>query len=98
MNREIITLGGQKKQETSIRRKLKRKINQQRCKAGIPAIRKNRVTTPLQDSPISVLFIDNTKGGKLAKIFREEEQRLGNRDEWNGFVKATALHKPMGGW
>ena len=62
LKREIITLGGQKKQETSIRRKLKRKMNQQRGKAGIPATRKNRVTTLLQDSPISVLFIDNTKG------------------------------------
>ena len=70
MNRELITLGGKRKQETSMRRKLKRKMNQQRGKAGIPATRKVRVTTPLQESPISVLFIDNTKGGKLAKIFR----------------------------
>ena len=69
LNRELITLGGKKKQETSIRRTLKRKMNQLRGKAGIPAIRKENVITPLQESPISVLFIDNTKGGKLAKIF-----------------------------
>ena len=30
LNREIITLGGKKKQETSIRRKLKKKMNQKR--------------------------------------------------------------------
>ena len=41
------------------------------------------MTTPLQDSPISVLFIDNTKGGKLAKIFREEERRLGTTTGYN---------------
>ena len=83
LNRELITLRGKKKQETSIRRKLKRKMNQQRGKAGIPAIRKDRVITPLQESPISVLFIDNTKGGNLAKIFREEERRLGNMTGYN---------------
>ena len=38
LNRELITLGGKKKQETLIRRTLKRKMNQQRGKAGIPAI------------------------------------------------------------
>ena len=59
-NREIVTLGGLKKQEAALRRKLKRKMNQQRGMAGFPAARKDRVTTPLQDSPISVIFINNT--------------------------------------
>ena len=83
LNREIVTLGGKKKQETAERRKLKRKMNLQRGMAGIPAIRKSKSTTPLQDSPISVLFIDNTKGGNLAKIFRQEEKRLGNMTGYN---------------
>ena len=56
--------------------KLKRKMNQQRGQAGFPA-------TPLQDSPISVIFVDNTKGGRLAKMFREEETRLGNMTGYN---------------
>ena len=53
-------------------------MNQQRGMSGIPATRKSMSTTPLQDSIISVLFIDNTKGGVLDKMFREEEKRLGN--------------------
>ena len=34
-------------------------------------------------SPISVIFIDNTRGGRLAKVFREEERRLGNVTGYN---------------
>ena len=76
-------MGAQKKQETAERRKLKRKMNQQRGMAGIPAIRKSSSTSPLQNSPISVIFIDNTKGGNLAKLFRQEERRLGNITGYN---------------
>ena len=42
INREIVTLGGIKKQETAMRRKMKRKMNQQRGQAGFPAIRKEK--------------------------------------------------------
>ena len=83
LNREIVTLGGQKKQETAMIRKFKRKMNQQRGQAGFPASRKANSLRPLQDNPISVVFVDNTKGGKLAKIFKEEEKRLGNMTGYN---------------
>ena len=59
------------------------------------------MTTQLQDSPISVLFIDNTKGGRLAKVFREEERSLGNMTGYNfrvAEVAGMAQHKPMEGW
>ena len=77
LNREIVTLGGLKKQETAMKRKCKRKMNQLRGKAGFPASRKADNIKPLQDTPVSVVFVDNTKGGKLAKILKEEEKRLG---------------------
>ena len=69
-NREVLTLGGAKKQETNLKRKMKRRVNKLRGKAGFPAQRKKADTT-LKDSPISVMFVDNTKGGLLAKKFRE---------------------------
>ena len=76
LNREILTLGGLKKQETAMKRKCKRKMNQLRGKAGPPASGKANHIKPLQDTPVSVVFVDNTKGGKLAKIIKEEEKRL----------------------
>ena len=38
-NREILTLGGAKRQETNLKRKTKRKVNKLRGKAGFPAQR-----------------------------------------------------------
>ena len=46
--------------------------------------------TALMDSPISVMFVDNTKGGLLAKKFREEEKRLGRMTGYNVRVAETA--------
>jgi hypothetical protein len=43
-NREVLTLWGVKRQDTALRRKLKRKSNQQRGKAGLPSIRKEKNT------------------------------------------------------
>ena len=88
-NREIITLGGDKKQETALRMKLKRKMNQQRGKAEFPAARKEKRLKPLQDSIISFFFVDNTKGGKLSKIFKEEERRLWNMTGSNVRIAET---------
>ena len=83
LNREIVTLGGLKKQETAMKRKCKRKMNQLRGKAGFPASRKADNIKPLQDTPVSVVFVDNTKGGKLANILKEEENRLGRVTGYN---------------
>ena len=55
-------MGGAKKQETNLKRKMKRRINKLKGKAGFPAQRK-KADTALLDSPISVMFVDNTKGG-----------------------------------
>ena len=83
INREIITLGGKKKKEKAVRRKMKRKMNQMKGKAGFPAIKKKDTAVPLMDSPISVLFVDSSKGGLLAKKFKEEERRLGRMTGYN---------------
>ena len=31
----------------------------------------------MMNPPVSVLFVDNTKDGRLAKMLQEEEKRLG---------------------
>ena len=74
--RRNLTLGGQKRQEMSLRRKIKRKINIGRGRVGHPASRKNKKDSLNNEAPISVLFIDNTKGGMLAKRLQSEESRL----------------------
>ena len=74
--RRTITLGGQKKQEMSLKRKLKRKINLGRGKVGFPPARKSKKDKVMNEAPISVLFIDNTKRGTLAKRLQIEESRL----------------------
>ena len=88
-NREVLTLGGAKRQETNLKRKMKRKVNKLKGKAGFPAQRKKADRT-LMERPISVLFVDNTKGGLLAKKFREEEKRLGLMTGYNVRVAETA--------
>ena len=88
-NREVLTLGGAKRQETNLKRKMKRKVNKLKGKAGFPAQRK-KADRALMESPISVLFVDNTKGGLLAKKFREEEKRLGLMTGYNVRVAETA--------
>ena len=50
---------------TNQKRKMKRRVNKLRGKAGFPTQRK-KTDTALMDSPISVMFVDNTKGGLLA--------------------------------
>ena len=75
-NREVLQLGGAKKPETSLRRKVKRKMNKQRGKAGFSPLRKEANIKALMDTPISVLFVDYTKGALLVKRVNEEEKRL----------------------
>ena len=49
-----------------ILRKMKRIVN-----------KKSRADRVMMDPPISVLFVDKTKYGSLAKMLQEEEKRLG---------------------
>ena len=75
--RKSLTLGGIKKQENSMRRKLKRKVNIGMGKAGFPASRKKRGDNVDNEAPISVLFVDNTAKGILARRIQDEEKKLG---------------------
>ena len=76
-NRRVLTLGGEQKVKKAEKRKLKRMMNKERGRAGMKAPKKTRAEQVMMDPPISVLFVDNTKGGTLAKRLQEEEKRLG---------------------
>ena len=65
------------KQKKALKRKSMRKVNREMGKAGIPARKKSNEERVMLEPPISVLFIDNTKNGTLAKMRQETEKRLG---------------------
>ena len=46
-------------------------------KAGEPAKKKSNEEKVLMEPPISVIFVDNTMNGILAKMLQETEKRLG---------------------
>ena len=76
-NRQTVTLGGVKRQEKSESRRTKRQINRDLGKARFPANRKSRADKLMMEPPVSVLFVDNTKNGMLAKMLQKVEKRLG---------------------
>jgi hypothetical protein len=59
------------KQKKALKRKSRRKLNRDMGKAGVPAKKKSNAEKVMMEPPISVLFVDNTKGGTLAKCFRK---------------------------
>ena len=77
-NRETITLGGLKKVEKALRRKEKNKLRKKLGSMNVPEGRKvTRGRGPI--APIrSVMSIDNTGGGELARRLQEEETVLGD--------------------
>ena len=76
-NRQVQTLGGIKKQARALKRKLKKELNKKMGLAGFPASSKSkRKETIRKASPISVLFMDNTKGGLLSRKLQEADNRL----------------------
>ena len=77
-NRETISLGGLKKVEKALKRKTKNKLRKKLGRMDIPEGRiMRRGKGPL--APIrSVMFIDNTGGGELARRLQEAESDLGN--------------------
>ena len=75
--RRTFTQGGEKRVEKALKRKMKRLVNRERGKAGIKVAKKSRADKVRIDPPVSVLFVDNTKDGRLAKMLQEEEKRLG---------------------
>jgi hypothetical protein len=72
-----LTLGGEKRVEKAEKRKMKRMINIEKGKAGIKMTKKTKAEQVLMEPPVSVLFVDNTMNGTLAKRLQEEEKRLG---------------------
>ena len=67
----------EKKQEKALKRKLRKKMNRKLGRASFPSSRKNKEKETIRKaSPISVLFIDNTKGGVLANKLQEADTRL----------------------
>jgi hypothetical protein len=75
--RETITLGGLKKVEKALKRKAKNKMRKKLGKLGVPEGRNmRRGKGPL--APIrSVMFVDNSGGGELARRLQEAEEGLG---------------------
>ena len=55
-SRQSLTLGRAKNQEKSLKRKMKRKINIGRRKAGCPSKRKKKGDNVENEAPISVIF------------------------------------------
>ena len=62
-NRRTLTLGGEKRVEKALKRKMKRLVNRERGKAGIKVAKKSKADKVMMDPPVSVLFVDNTKNG-----------------------------------
>jgi hypothetical protein len=77
-NKPTLSLRGKKRLEKSAVKKEKRKVNRQLGRAGIkkldnnPAMRKGK-----QIPTISVLFVEQTPGGALAKSLQKAEVELG---------------------
>ena len=76
-DRRTLTLGGEKRVEKAEKRRMKRMVNKEKGKAGIKVAKKTNAERVMMDPPVSVLFVDNTKNGTLAKRLQEEEKRLG---------------------
>ena len=89
-NRQTVTLGGVKRQEKSQRRRTKRQMNRDLGKAGIQAKRKSRADKVMMEPPVSVLFVDNTKNGILAKMLQKEEKRLGGMTSYRVRIAESA--------
>ena len=52
-------------------------MNKELGKSGIPASRKSKADKRMMEPPVSILFVDNTRAGMLAKMLQKEEKRLG---------------------
>ena len=85
-----MTLGGKKRQEKSHMRKMKRKVNIGRGKSEISAKKKEKGMNVQNEAPISVLIVDNTAGGLLAKKLQAEEGRLGKMTRYRVRIAESA--------
>ena len=89
-NRQTQTLGGIKKQEIALKRRAKRKVNRERGKAGIPAKKKSKEDKVMLEPPVSVMFVENTRDGILARMLQVEEKRLGGMTSYRVRVAESA--------
>ena len=88
--RQTQTLGGKKKQEKSLKRKIKRKVNIGRGKAGCPSKTMEVGSNVENETPISVMFVDNTAGEQLAKRLQAEELRMGRMTSYRVQIAESA--------
>ena len=73
-----LSLGGRKRMEKAVRKRERRKINRQLGRAGIEKKIKNPAMRKGKNIPtISVLFVEQTPGGTLAKNLQNAETELG---------------------
>ena len=94
-NRENITLGGLKKVKTARKRKAKNKMRKKLGEMKIPEGRKLRKGRG-PGAPIrSVIFVDNTSGGELARRLQEAEMELGSQTGYRVKV-AESAGTPLG--
>ena len=75
--RVILTLGGKKKVEKALKRKMKSKMRKKISELNIPDGRIGKKGAGPQAPVKSVLFVDNTAGGELAKRLQEAERDMG---------------------
>ena len=76
-DRQELTIVCKKKQEKSLKRKMKRKMKIGRGKAVCPPKRYGKGSNVENEAPISVMCVDNTAGGQLVKRLQAEELRMG---------------------
>ena len=88
--RPVLNLGGQKRLEKATKRKLKRKIHRDMDKAGIKPKVKTRIEKAIQEAPVSVLFVENTKNSMLAKRLQAAQKRLAGSTSYRIRITETA--------
>ena len=76
-NRKTITLGGLKRIENAKKRKEKQRLRRKLGEMGVQDGRKKRKPQGQIPPTRSVLFIDNTAGGEMARRFQLAEEEAG---------------------
>ena len=77
-NRKTITLGGLKRIEDAKKRKEKQRLRRKLGEMGVQDGRKQRKPQGQIPPTRSVLFVDNTAGGEMARRFQLAEEEAGN--------------------
>ena len=79
-DKPTLSLAGRRKMEKAARKKERRRINRQMGRAGVKPNQKNPASRNIKNIPtISVLFVEQTPGGALAKRLQEAETEIGKK-------------------